>query len=90
MDGCPILGEGVGWASHAARSASIRCLQDLQTATGSSAAPPCLRQALRAVTKNCRPDWDIITPELRKAWQEGRKELSTPTATYAQTLGEEV
>jgi hypothetical protein len=34
-----------------------------------------LRQDLRAVTKKCRPDWDITTPELKKAWEEGRKEL---------------
>ena len=39
-----------------------------------------LRQDLRAVTKKCRPDWDITTPDLKKAWQEGRKELFYPTA----------
>ena len=37
-----------------------------------------LRQDLRAVTKKCRPDWDITTPELRAAWQQGRKELFYP------------
>jgi hypothetical protein len=38
----------------------------------------------------CRPDWDITTPELKKAWQEGRKELFDPYGkTYAQTLGEQ-
>ena len=37
-----------------------------------------LRQDLRAVTKKCRPDWDITTPELKKAWQEGSKELFYP------------
>jgi hypothetical protein len=48
-----------------------------------------LRQDLRAVTKKCRPDWDITTPELRAAWQ-GRKELFYPYGkTYAQTLGEQ-
>jgi peroxiredoxin len=26
---------------------------------------------LRAVTKKCRPDWDITTPELKAAWQQG-------------------
>ena len=47
-----------------------------------------LRQDLRAVTKKCRPDWDITTPELKAAWQQGRKELFYPYGkTYAQTLG---
>ena len=27
-----------------------------------------LRQDLRAVTRKCRPDWDITTPELKAAW----------------------
>ena len=49
-----------------------------------------LRQDLRAVTKKCRPDWDITTPELRAAWQQGKKELFYPYGkTYAQTLGEQ-
>ena len=49
-----------------------------------------LRQDLRAVTKKCRPDWDITTPELKAAWQQGRKELFYPYGkTYVQTLGEE-
>jgi hypothetical protein len=39
-----------------------------------------LRQDLRAVTKKCRPDWDITTSELRAAWQQGRKELFYPYA----------
>ena len=34
-----------------------------------------LRQDLRAVSRKCRPDWDITTPELKAAWQEGRKEF---------------
>ena len=37
-----------------------------------------LRQDLRAVIKKCRPDWDITTPELKAAWQQGRKELFYP------------
>ena len=46
-----------------------------------------LRQDLRAILKKCRPDWDITTPELKKAWQEGRKELFYPYGkTYAQTI----
>jgi uncharacterized repeat protein (TIGR03803 family) len=34
-----------------------------------------LRQDLRAVSRKCRPDWDITSPELKAAWQQGRKEL---------------
>jgi len=37
-----------------------------------------LRQDLRAITKKCRPDWDITTPELKSDWQQGRKELFYP------------
>ena len=49
-----------------------------------------LRQDLRAVLRKCRPDWDITTPELKAAWQQGRKELFYPYGkTYAQTLGEQ-
>ncbi len=49
-----------------------------------------LRQDLRAVTRKCRPDWDITTPELKAAWKDGRKELFYPYGkTYAQTLGEQ-
>ena len=49
-----------------------------------------LRQDLRAVTKKCRPDWDITAPELMAARQQGRKELFYPYGkTYAQTLGEQ-
>ena len=49
-----------------------------------------LRQDLRAVTKKCRTDWDITTPQLKAAWQQGRKELFYPYGkTYVQTLGEQ-
>jgi peroxiredoxin len=49
-----------------------------------------LRQDLRAVTKKCRPDWDITTPEFKAAWQQGRKELFYPYGqTYVQTLSEQ-
>jgi peroxiredoxin len=49
-----------------------------------------LRQDLRAVTRKCRPDWDITTPELRAAWQQGNKQLFYPYGkTYVQTLGEQ-
>ena len=48
------------------------------------------RQDLRAVTKKCRPDWDITTPELRAAWKDGRKDLFYPYGKrFAQTLGEQ-
>ena len=49
-----------------------------------------LRQDLRAVLKKCRPDWDITTPEMKAAWQQGRKELFYPYGkTLAQVLGEQ-
>jgi len=49
-----------------------------------------LRQDLRAVTRKCRPDWDITNAELRDAWAQGRKELFYPYGkTFAETLGEE-
>jgi len=48
-----------------------------------------LRQDLRTVLQKCRPDWDITAPELRAAWQEGRKESFYPYGkTVAQTLAE--
>ncbi len=46
---------------------------------------------MRAVTKKCRPDWDITTPELKAAWKEGRKELFYPYGkTYTQTLANRI
>ena len=49
-----------------------------------------LRQDLRAVTKKWRPDWDITTPELKAAWEEGRNELFYPYGkTHVQTFGEQ-
>jgi peroxiredoxin len=49
-----------------------------------------LRQDMRALTMKCRIDWDITTPELRAAWQAGRKELFYPYGkTRAQTLREQ-
>jgi peroxiredoxin len=48
-----------------------------------------LRQDLRAVSKKCRPDWDIANPELKAAWEAGRKERFHPYGkTYAQTIAE--
>jgi peroxiredoxin len=49
-----------------------------------------LRQDLRAVSRKCRPDWDITKPELRAAWQQGRKESFYPYGkSYLQTLGQQ-
>ncbi|HUR94258.1 MAG TPA: redoxin domain-containing protein [Gemmatimonadales bacterium] len=49
-----------------------------------------LRQDLRAVTKKCRPDWDIARPEMKLAWEEGRKEVFYPYGkTYLQSIGEQ-
>jgi peroxiredoxin len=49
-----------------------------------------LRQDLRAVSKKCRPDWDITAPELKAAWREGRKDLFHPYGKpYVRTLGEQ-
>jgi peroxiredoxin len=42
-----------------------------------------LRQDLRAVIKKCRPDWDISMPEMKAAWEQGRKEIFWP---YGKTL----
>lgn len=49
-----------------------------------------LRQDLRALTRKCRPDWDITTPEMKRVWQEGHKELFYPYGkTYAQKVKEQ-
>jgi peroxiredoxin len=46
-----------------------------------------LRQDLRAILKKCRPDWDITKPELKEAWQQGRKDLFYPYGkTFVQTI----
>jgi peroxiredoxin len=37
-----------------------------------------LRQDLRAVSKKCRPDWDITTAELKALWGQDRKERFYP------------
>jgi hypothetical protein len=50
----------------------------------------CSQRDLHAVVEKCPPDWDITTPELRTAWQQGRKDLFYPYGkTYPQTLGEQ-
>ena len=49
-----------------------------------------LRQDLRAVTKKCRRDWDITTPEQKAAWQRGEKERFYPYGkSYAKVFGEQ-
>ena len=49
-----------------------------------------LRQDLRAVTMRCRPDWDITTPALKAAWQQGRANCDAYPygKSFVQTLGE--
>jgi peroxiredoxin len=49
-----------------------------------------LRQDLGTVLRKCRPDWDITAPEMKAAWQQGRKELFYPYGkNYAQTISEQ-
>ncbi len=49
-----------------------------------------LRQDLRTVIKKCRPDWDITAPEMKAAWEQGRKESFWPYGkTLMQTLAEQ-
>ncbi len=49
-----------------------------------------LRQDLRTVLRKCRPDWDITAPEMKAAWQQGRKEIFYPYGkNYAQTISEQ-
>ncbi|MDX3968457.1 MAG: redoxin domain-containing protein [Bradyrhizobium sp.] len=47
-----------------------------------------LRQDLRPVSMNCRPDWDITAPGLKALWDQGRKEHFYPYGkAYVETLG---
>ncbi|HTW65767.1 MAG TPA: hypothetical protein VME17_14170, partial [Bryobacteraceae bacterium] len=49
-----------------------------------------LRQDLRAVSKKCRPDWDITTPEIRCAWERGGTDRFYPYGkSYAKLFGEQ-
>jgi hypothetical protein len=50
-----------------------------------------LRQDLRAVLKKCRPDWDITTPELKAAWEQGQRDRFYPYGgkTYGQVFREQ-
>jgi peroxiredoxin len=49
-----------------------------------------LRQDLRAVSKKCRPDWDITSPVLKAAWDRGDKARFYPYGkSYAKVFGEQ-
>jgi peroxiredoxin len=49
-----------------------------------------LRQDLRAVSRKCRPDWDITMPEMKAAWQRGEKDRFYPYGkSYAKVFGEQ-
>jgi peroxiredoxin len=49
-----------------------------------------LRRDLRAVSKNCRPDWDITHTELKAAWVRGQKERFYPYGkSYAKVFQEQ-
>jgi peroxiredoxin len=49
-----------------------------------------LRQDLRAVTRKCRPDWDITLADQKAAWARGEKNRFYPYGkTYAKTFGEQ-
>ena len=49
-----------------------------------------LRQDLRAVSKKCRADWDITSPELKEAWKQNKKHLFYPYGkTYPKVFGEQ-
>lgn len=40
--------------------------------------PEDIRQDFRALTKKCRPDWDITAPGLQGKWEKGEKESFYP------------
>jgi peroxiredoxin len=49
-----------------------------------------LRQDLRAVTRKCRPDWDITTADQKAAWARGEKDRFYPYGkSYATVFGEQ-
>ncbi len=49
-----------------------------------------LRQDLRAVTRKCRPDWDISSQELKDAWARGEKVRFYPYgASYAKIIADQ-
>jgi peroxiredoxin len=49
-----------------------------------------LRQDLRAVSKKCRPDWDITSPEMKAAWRRGEKDRFYPYGkSYAEVFADQ-
>ena len=49
-----------------------------------------LRQDMRAVSKKCRPDWDITHPEMKAAWGRGDKARFYPYGkSYAKVFREQ-
>jgi peroxiredoxin len=49
-----------------------------------------LRLDLRAVSKRCRPDWDITSTELKTAWEAGETNRFYPYGkSYAKVFGEQ-
>ena len=49
-----------------------------------------LRQDLRAVSRKCRPDWDLSSPELKAAWERGAHDGFYPYGkTYGQVFQEQ-
>jgi len=49
-----------------------------------------LRQDLRAVSRKCRPDWDIASSEMKAAWERGEKSRFYPYGkSYAKVFGEQ-
>lgn len=49
-----------------------------------------LRQDLREVTRKCRPDWDLTSPESRAAWERGEKERFYPYGrSFAKVFAEQ-
>ena len=49
-----------------------------------------LRQDLRAVSKKCRPDWDITSADLKAAWSRGEKDHFYPYGkSYAKVFAEQ-
>jgi peroxiredoxin len=49
-----------------------------------------LRHDLREVTRKCRPDWDLTSPESRAAWERGEKERFYPYGrSFAKVFAEQ-
>jgi peroxiredoxin len=49
-----------------------------------------LRHDLREVSRKCRPDWDITSPELKSAWERAEKERFYPYGrSFAKVFAEQ-